>query len=422
MTARGSRWRSLRIRNYRFYFVGQSISATGSWMQKIGHAWLVLELTGSGVWLGAVAALQQLPVLLLGAWAGLVVDRTDKHRLLMITQSIACALALVLGALTAAGLMKVWMVLVLALLAGAADAFDRPTRHTFVMEMVGPDDLRNAITLNNVVMNASKSVGPAIAGLLIATVGLSASFFVNALSYVAVIAMLAAMDVPALLKVEPAERRPGQLRDGLRHVRETPGLVTPLIIMTLSGLVAYEWTTTLPLFARDAFGGGAETFGLMFSAMGIGAVLGGLVIAGSMPISDRSLVITALVFSSGLTIVGLAPTLPIALIALLGLGASSIALKSLAATILQLRARPDMRGRVVALFSVAIAGTTPVGGPLVGMIGEAFGGRTAILFGGVGSALAAGLTVIYLRRTARSSDARSGAALTEGEMAIATTT
>jgi MFS family permease len=392
-------FRSLGNRNFRLFFTGQVVSASGTWMQKIGQAWLVLQLTDSGTLLGVVAALQQLPVLVLGAWCGLVADRVDKRRLLIVTQTVSGALALVLGILTAVGLVRFWIVLVLAVLLGVADAFDRPTRHTFISEMVGPGQLMNAISLNSVIMNASKSVGPALGGVLIAAVGLAPSFFLNAASYLAVIAGLLLMRQHELTVVAPARRAPGQVREGFRHARGTPAIAAPLFLVTAAGLVAYEWQTTLPLLAHDAFDGGAPIFGAMFSAMGIGAMVGGLAIAGSRATANR-LLVAAAVFSGLLVAVSLAPVLPVALLALLLLGAGSSWLRSQATTLVQLGAEPQMRGRVMALVAVGTAGTTPLGGPLVGWIGETFGARSAFAFGGIGTAVATLVTLRYLRRRA----------------------
>lgn len=398
-------FRSLSNHNFRLFFAGQAISASGTWMQKIGQAWLVLELGGSGTMLGVAAALQHLPTLLMGPWGGLVADRIPKRGLIVVTQIVAGALALVLGVLTVTGVVELWMVLVLALLLGAADAFDRPARKAFVMEMVGPDHITNAIALSSVVMNAARTVGPAIAGVLIASIGLAASFFVNALSYVAVIIGLLLMRLGELLPPEPARRERGQIRAGLRHVRETPELLGPLVLMATAGIVAYEWIVTLPLLARDAFGGDAQTFGLLFSATGIGAVVGGLAVASSLPASSRALVTSALAFSGLLVVVSLAPSLTVALVVLVLLGGASITFKAQTNSLVQLRSSPQMRGRVTALLTVAIAGTTPIGGPLLGWFGGRFGARVAIGLGGLVTALAALLTMRYLQGALRSRDA-----------------
>ena len=397
-------FRSLSNRNFRLFFTGQSISASGTWMQKVGQAWLVLELGGSGTLLGVVAALQHLPTLLVGVWGGLIADRTPKRPILVVTQSVSGLFALALGVLTATGVIELWMVLMLALLLGVADAFDRPARKAFVMDMVGPEHVTNAITLSSVFMNAGKTVGPAIAGVLIVNIGLAATFFVNALSYVAVVIGLLLMRAGELLPAEPAMRERGQIRAGLRHVRQTPELLAPLVLMAVAGIIAYEWLVTLPLLARDAFGGDAQTFGLLFSAIGAGAVVGGLAVASSLEASLRALVTSALLFSGLLLAVALAPNLTFALVVLVLLGGASITFKALTNSIVQLRSDPQMRGRVNALLTVAVAGTAPIGGPLLGWIGGRFGARTAIGLGAIVTAVATAVTIRYLRRTLRSGD------------------
>jgi predicted MFS family arabinose efflux permease len=391
-------FRSLGVRNFRLFFFGQVVSASGTWMQRVGQAWLVFQLTNSGVILGITAALQNLPTLLVGPWGGLIADRVNKRRLLLITQTSAGVLALLLGVLTATGWVRLWMVLVLALALGCIDALDRPARSTFIVEMVGPDKLTNAITLNSVVMNAARTVGPAIGGVLIATAGLATNFFVNSLSYLAVIVGLLMMRPHELSLPIPAKRANGQLRDGWREVRANPYLFAPLMLMTVVGVLALEWTTTLPLLASDALSGDASTFGTLLVAMGVGAVVGGLLLAGSLPANKKALLTTAFIFSGFLIVVALAPSFPTVIVALLLLGASNICFKSVTTTMLQLRAKPEMRGRVMALYAVAVAGTTPIGAPFVGWLGETFGSRVPFWVAGACCAMAAAVVGLYLRR------------------------
>lgn len=390
-------FRSLRIRNYRFYLAGHCVSEAGTWMQKVGQGWLVLELTGSGTLLGVTFAIQHLPILLIGPWGGLFADRLDKRRLLVIAHGVAGLLALALGVLTATGLVELWMVLSLALGLGVTNALEKPARHTFVIEMVGPGHLTNAITLNSVVTNAGKVVGPTLAGILISTVGLASAFLVNAASYLAVVAALAMMRRGELNPVEPTRRARGQLREGLRYVRRTPHLLGPLLLMTVAGLLAYEWTVTLPLLARNAFEGDAQVLGLMFSAMGVGAVAGGLVVAGRLDPSARQLLWLAGAFGVLVTLAASAPAVPAVLALLVGVGAASIAFRSVAMSWLQLESSPQLRGRVTSLLVVATAGTTPIGAPLVGWLAELYGARVAMGLGGVATVLAGALTLLYLR-------------------------
>lgn len=391
---------ALGSRNYRLFFGGQAVSVAGTWMQKVAQAWLVLELTGSGTLLGLTAAMQHLPTLLVGPWGGLVADRVDRRRVLLWTQSMAGTLALILGTLVATGVVTLWMVMALALALGVTEAVDRPARQTFVLDMVGPARLTNALALNSVLMNSGKVIGPAAAGILIGLVGLATSFLVNAASYLTVVAALLAMRSGDLEPVEPVARGRSQLREGFRYVLTTPGLLGPLVLMAVTGMLAFEWIVSLPLLATEAFGGDAQVFGLMFSAMGIGAVFGGLLLAGTLRATDSSLVVTAVTFGALMTMTSVAPSLEVTLVMLVLVGAASIALRTIATTVIQLRCEPRMRGRVTAILVVAIGGTTPVGAPLVGWIADQFGSRVAFGQGGIATVVAALLVGAYMRRRA----------------------
>lgn len=389
---------ALRNRNYRLFFTGQTVSVMGTWMQKIAQAWLVLALTGSGTLLGVTVALQHLPLLLVGPWGGLLADRLDKRRMLLWTQSAAAVPALLLGLLTAADRITLWMVLVLALALGMVEALDKPARQSFVIEMVGPRDLTNAVALHNIMVNAGKVGGPAIAGILITSIGLPPTFLLNAVSFLAVVASLAMMRRDQLYTTAPAQRGRGQLREGLRYVSSEPGLLCPLLLLAVTGLLAFEWVVTLPLLAHDTFGGDAQVVGFMFTAMGGGAILGGLAVAGKLQATNSRLVLGAAAFGVLLTAVAAAPVLSVAYVLLFFVGTASVAFRAVASSLLQLRSDPRLRGRVMALLVVATAGTTPIGGPLLGWIGEHLGARAAVGLGGVASAVAAALTIIYLRR------------------------
>jgi len=388
---------SLRNRNYRLYFIGQVISVSGTWMQGVAQAWLVLRLSGSGTLLGLVTALQFLPILVAGPWAGVIADRVDKRRLLLATQSVAGILALTLGLLTVTGAVRLWMVFVLALAFGCVVALDNPTRQSFVLEMVGSTDLSNAVTLNSVVVNAARIVGPAIAGVLIAGFSLAACFFINAASYLAVLTALYRMRPDDLLRADRAPRGKGQLREGLRYVRANPELRVPLVVMAVVGTLAYEFQVILPLLARFTFAGDAGVYGAMSSMMGVGAVIGGLATARRSNPTTTTLMRAALVFGFVILGVAVAPTLPVALIALVLTGAASIVFMATANATLQLRAAPEMRGRVMALWAVAFLGTTPIGGPIIGWIGERFGPRWGLGLGAVAT-MSAGLWAAHALR------------------------
>lgn len=389
---------SLANPNYRKYYSGQAISLVGTWMQTVAQSWLVLELTGSGTKIGVVVALQTLPVLLLGPYGGVVADRLDKRKLMIGLQSMMGVLALVLGLLSITHVVQLWHVYLLAFLLGLNNCFENPARQSFVLEMVGPKDLRNAVSLNSVLVNAARAVGPAVAGIIISTGGVGICFLLNALSFVAVVTSLATLDTSTLQRSTPATRAKGQLREGLRYVRGNPRLAIPLLMMAIVGCLAYEFSVTLPVLAKQTFGGQASTYGFMTAAMGAGAVLGGLYVAARGQTGVRSLVNSAAVFAVVIAGAALAPTLWLELLALGLVGAVSVGFLSKGNSTLQLAASPQMRGRVMALWAVAFLGSTPIGGPIAGWISESFGGRAGLGLGALACAIAAGLGGLSLRR------------------------
>ena len=382
---------SLRIRNFRLYFCAQLISVSGTWMQTVAQAWLVLHLTGSGVDLGIVVGLQFLPMLLFGPIGGLVADRMNKRRLLFVTQTCGGVLALVLGTLVVTHAVQLWQVYVLAALLGVVNLFDNPARQTFMMEMVGRDDLPNAVSLNTVVMNASRVVGPAIGGVVITLFGLGVCFFVNAASYGAVIIGLSMMRTAELRPTERVARAKGQIREGFAYVWRTPSLRNTLLAVALIGVFAYNFTVTLALLAKTTFHGGAGTYSLLTSCMAVGAVAGGLIAAHRARPTPRLLQVLALVFGGLLAAVALAPTVAIAAVLIVLMGAASIGFIATANATLQLAADPAMRGRVMSLYAMAFLGTTPIGAPLVGAIAQWSSPRISLLTGAVATVVAAGL-------------------------------
>lgn len=392
--------------NYRLWFGGQSISLAGTWMQMIAQSWLVLELTGSGTAIGVVVALQMLPTLLLGPYAGVVADRLDKRRVMIALQAGMGVLALVLGLLTITGVVALWQVYLLALLLGLTSCFENPARQAFVLEMVGPDDLRNAVSLNSVLVNVARAVGPAIAGLVIAAGGIGLCFLLNAASFVAVVASLLRMDVGALNPSEPTPRAPGQLREGLVHVWRTPALGVPLLMMTLVGCLAYEFPVVLPIVASETFDGDARAYGFLTAAMGAGAVVGGLWVAARGRTGLAALVGASTAFGVTLTAAALAPNMIVALVAMGLVGVTSVAFLSMSNSTLQLAAEPHMRGRVMALWAVAFLGSTPIGGPIAGAVSEHFGGRAGLALGAVACVVAAVLGGVVLGRQAGRDRAR----------------
>lgn len=389
---------SLANPNYRRYTRGQAISLAGTWMQSIAQSWLVLQLTGSATALGIVIALQTLPTLVLGPYGGVVADRLDKRKLMIGLQSVMGVLALALGILTITGLVTLWQVYLLAFLLGLNNCFENPARQAFVLEMVGPADLRNAVSLNSVLVNVARAVGPAIAGIVIAAGGIGLCFLINAASFVAVVVSLWRLDVAALTPSIPAPRAPGQLREGLAYVRRTPALAVPLLMMALIGCLAYEFQVVLPVVAQQTFGGDASTYGFLTAAMGAGAVVGGLAVAARGRTGLGSLVAMAAAFGVAMLAVALAPNLVVALIGMTLVGATSVAFLSTGNSTLQLAAEPHMRGRVMALWAVAFLGSTPIGGPIAGVVSQEFGGRAGLALGAIACLVAAAAGAVAARR------------------------
>lgn len=389
---------SLAVPNFRLYLAGQSVSLPGTWMQVVAQSWLVLQLTGSGVVLGLVAAAQFLPVLLLGPYGGLLADRADKRRLLLGTQSALGLLAFVLGILTETHVVRLWMVFVVAVALGTVNSVDQPTRQTFVPEMVGRDRIQNAVSLNSVLTNASRAVGPAIGGVLIAAFGVGVCFLANAVSFAAVLVALSRIRTGELHPVPPAGRERGQLRQGLRYVRAAPGLLAPLLMMALAGTLAYEFQVSLPLLARVSLHGGASTYGFLTAAMGIGAVAGGLIVAGLARTGLLACTVGAAGFGVTILAAALAPSLPAELAAMAVTGLFSTAFMATGNTTLQLTADPQFRGRVMALWSVTFSGSTPIGGPVVGAVADGLGPRYGLGLGAVACLAAAMVGALVLHR------------------------
>jgi MFS family permease len=413
-TARRSRgfWRttfsSLKVPNYRLYFAGQSISLAGTWMQATAQSWLVLVLTGSSTDLGFVVALQTLPVLLFAAYGGVVADRTDKRRLMIILQTAMAVQALVLGLLAVLGAVRFWEICVLAVVLGLNNAFENSARQAFVREMVGKNELRNAITLNSVTVNAARAVGPAIGGVLIATVGVGVCFLANAVSFVAVVASLLLMNTAALRPSTPAPRASGQLREGVRYAARTRDIAVPLVMMGLVGLFAYEFQVSLPVLARETFHGNAVAYGFMTASMGIGAVIGGLLTAARGRTGLRPMIIASVGFGVAILACAYAPAIWLAYAALLFVGWASVSFIAIGNSTIQLAADPSLRGRVIALWQVAFQGTTPVGGPLIGLIIAVSDPRSGLAVGGLSCLVAAVAGALLARRyraTASESDA-----------------
>jgi MFS family permease len=319
------------------------------------------------------------------------VDRYPKRKVLLFTQAVLGALAVLLGAIVMAGAVQLWMVYAIALGIGLVTTVDMPARQAFVVEMVGKEDLRNAITLYGSEVNVSRVVGPAIAGLVIVLVGLGPCFIINGLSFASLIVALLAMDGSALLPSKPVGREKGQIMDGFRYVFGSAVLRNSLIMIGIIGTLSYEFTVSLPLIAQFTFQGGAETYAELTAAMGVGAIMGGLYFAGKRKTHPSMLVMASLLFGFSLVAASAMPTLPAMCLAMVAVGALSIYLTTLANTIIQLESAPDMLGRVMAFWSIAYFGSTAIGGPLIGWIGEAVGARWGLGVGGIAAILAAGI-------------------------------
>lgn len=381
---------SLKIRNYRLYFIGQGLSQCGNWMQIVALGWLVLQLTGSGTLLGVVGAFRFAPMLFGGPFAGIIVDKFEKRRILYITQSLFALTALVLSVLIFTDAIRVWMLFVTALVYGFIDVIDNPARQTFVHGMVGRDNIRNAVTLNSTQANLARAVGPLVAGSLIASVGIAFCFFANAVSYGAVLFVLSRMRQKEFL-VENSERKAvGRVGEILSYVASVPLIRTVLLVMAAVGTLTYEFQVSLPLLAQSTFNGSAADYAALLSAMGAGSVAGGLFAASRHIIVPREFALSAFLFGLAICITAIMPTLSLAVIGMIFVGFFSINLTSLGNTMIQLEAAPHMRGRVMSLWAMAIFGSTLIGGPIVGFVGEFANARWALAMGGITAIIAAG--------------------------------
>jgi MFS family permease len=399
---------SLSVPNYRRYFAGQVVSLSGNWMQTVAAVWLVLSLTDSGVAVGLTTALQFLPMLLFGAWGGLLADRFPKRRLLIVTQALMALPAIGLFAVTEAGTVAPWMVYIAVFAMGSVNAVDNPTRQSFVIEMVGPDRVVNAVSLNSVIVQSARIVGPAIGGVLIAAFGVGLCFGVNALTFAAMIVALWRMD-PAQLRSPPiGGREPGAIRAGLRYVKRTPALAVPLALMALVGTFGFNFQVVLPLLARFSFDGGAGTYAVLVSAMGVGSVAGALITGAHGRTGPRLIAAAALAFGVSALLSAAMPTMAFEIPMLALLGAAAVTFAASINSTLQLAVEPAMRGRVMALYSVVFLGSTPIGGPLTGWLSEAYDPRVALLLAaiaGLSAAWAAHVSFSRISARAKESEA-----------------
>ena len=382
-------FRALVNPNYRRYLAGSVVSNTGTWMQRVAQDWLVLQLPGnSGTALGITTGLQFLPVLLLSPYAGVIADRFPKRRLLQLTQLTMAAASLLLAVLAVTGVVQTWHVYVIAFAFGIGSAFDAPARQSFVSEMVGQDDLTNAVGLNSAAFNAARILGPALAGLMIGALGGGAKatgwvILINAASYGAVIWQLQRMNVALLQSPELRGREPGALREGVRYVRSQPKLILILIMVFFAGTFGMNFQITSALMATEVFGKGAGEYGILGSAMAVGSLTGALLAARRVRIRLRLLVVAAFAFGVAEIIAGLLPTYVAFAVFCPVIGFCTLTLLNSANATIQLETPPEIRGRVMALYMTIVMGGTPIGSPIIGWIGETFGARWTFVVGGV---------------------------------------
>jgi MFS family permease len=397
LAARGT-FRSMRTRNFRLFFGGQLISQIGNWLTMVAQALLVLDLTGNGFAVGVLTACQFAPVLVLGAWAGLIADRSDKRRLLVIVQGFAMAQSFALAALAFSGDPPVLAIFAVAFAGGVATAFDNPARRAFVVEMVSEVDVPNAVSLNSALMTGARVVGPALAGLLVTTVGYGWCFTVDGLSYIAVIAGLLMMRPAELRPAEPAPRSRRQVRDGLRYVRHSPELWIPLVMTALIGTFAYNFQVVMPLFVTRTFDSSEAMFTVLLSVVSVGSLIGALAMARRHESGVNHVIIGAVAFGTFMTILALAPTFASTFPIAMAMGFSSMVFMVSSTAIVQMRAEPAMRGRVLALQAIVFLGTTPIGGPIIGAICDAWGARAGLLVGGLAALVASAWGTFAYRR------------------------
>jgi MFS family permease len=401
-TALRRSFNSLEVPNYRRYFVGQVISISGNWMQNVTALWLILTLTNSGFAVGLTTALQFLPMLLFGAYGGVLADRLPKRQLLFITQSLMMIPAAGLFLVTALHVEAPWMIYLAVFLFGAVNCVDNPTRQSFVIEMVGPDRLVNAVSLNSVIIETARIAGPAFAGLIIAGFGVVPCFGINLLTFVAMLVALWSMDPRALRTPPPAVRKPGAIREGLRHVRKTPELAVPLALMALVGTFGFNFQVALPLLAKFSFGGGAGAYAVLVSSMGVGSICAALINGNRGKTGAHVIAAASLAFGVAALLAAAMPDLVLEAIMLAALGAAAVIFVSSVNSTIQLAVSAEMRGRVMALFSIVFLGSTPIGGPLTGWLAEAYDPRVTLILAGVSGLCAAwAARVIFARLSER---------------------
>jgi MFS family permease len=396
--------RALRHRNYRLFFGGQAISLVGSWMQSVAQAWLVLTLTDDPLMLGVVAAAQWTPVLLLGLFGGLIADALPKRQTLVFLEAVMATLAIVLGALSLAGVVQVWMILILAVLLGCVNAVEMPVRQAFAVEMVGREDIVNAIALNSATFNAARVVGPAVAGITIAAFDISIAFFINGASFLAVIVALLMMR-PEDLRTPPPIPRPrtvheviASVGEGVGYARRTPAVLLPVVVVGLAATIGMNFQVTIPPFARDVLGGDAATFGFLMTASGLGSVAAALFLATRSRPSPWAIGAGATMLGAGLIAVAAVPVFALAIPALAMAGFGAIWMAANGNTLIQATVPDALRGRVISVYTTVFAGSTPIGALFAGALASRWGAVVALGVGGILTVVVGVAALLWLRR------------------------
>lgn len=395
--------RAFRHRNYRLFYSGQLTSLIGTWMQSVAQGWLVLELTGDPFYLGLIAAAQFSPVLIFGLFGGIIADAVPKRQTMIVSQVAMMILAFIMWGLTASGVIEVWMILILALLLGLANAVDMPVRQAFGVEMVGREDVANAVALNSAMFNAARIIGPAIAGLIIGVAGIPVAFFLNGVTFIAVIGALVAMRDEEL-RLPPPSPRPrttravvDSLAEGLGYVRRTPMILLAVTIIGVVGTFGMNFNVLIPAYAKDVLNVGAEGYGFLMSASGVGSLMGALWLAFSGRPGPARLLGGALLLGMAEVILAVVVNLPVALLLMLFVGTGGISMTATANTTIQMLAPDGLRGRAISVYTTVFAGSAPIGGLIVGAIASGLGVPAALLIGGGVSAIAVVTAALWLR-------------------------
>ncbi len=396
----GRNFTSLRHYNYRLYWISQLISVTGTWMQNVALAWLVVTITGSPVALGTATAFQFLPILLLSLFAGVITDRLTKRKIIIWTQSLSALQAVILWILVASKVITIFEIYALSLFIGLINALDQPARQSFVAEMVPDQDVGNAIALNSLLFNAARTIGPAIAGVTIVLVGVAPAFMINALSFLAIIVALLMMK-KSLLRISTIKIQSNMkegLKEGVAFAMNEPAILSILIVLIFLGTFGYNFSTILPLIAKYVLHGGPEVFGAVTSALGIGSMIGALLVAGRQKPTRRFIYTYATIFSVIDIGISLSRTYELTLILIVGLGVASIAYIASTNTSLQMNSPPELRGRIMGLYVAIFAGSTPIGALFTGFMADWIGTAPMIFTEGIICLVGVGSGILYLRR------------------------